>query len=77
MSEKHKRLRPCPFCSGINLSRSDSGGVFWVKCHNKDCGCEGPVCRSKQDAIEAWNIRVLPEPDEPDAAHEARMEGFR
>jgi Lar family restriction alleviation protein len=56
---------PCPFC-GSRLTPPDldgDAGSWVVVC--PDCGAIGPTQASKDDAITAWNQRVmvLPSPE--------------
>jgi len=44
----------CPFC-GEFLTECRSEGWCWYECN--DCGCEGAVYRSKQEAKDAMNRR--------------------
>ena len=50
-------LKPCPFCQERNKLCVEQAGkeIIYVFCGN--CGAEGPVCGSREDAIDAWNKR--------------------
>lgn len=56
-------IKPCPFCSSVNLSIKRDSEVEWyfVICHS--CGTEGPFKNGsiaysyKESAIKAWNRR--------------------
>lgn len=53
------QLKPCPFCGSDNLATTPpiiGTTVVCVCCG--DCDCNGPLKRSEQDAIEAWNTRA-------------------
>ncbi len=52
------RLDPCPFCGmedrvGFHTA---SATHVWVIC--RDCEAEGPPGGSKEEAAEAWNVRL-------------------
>ncbi|MBU9404028.1 Lar family restriction alleviation protein [Burkholderia multivorans] len=49
-------LKSCPFCSGI--PRVDGYHRWMVSCLNLMCGSKGPVRRSRDEAIDAWNRRA-------------------
>jgi Lar family restriction alleviation protein len=57
---------PCPFCggeAGDDYIRKDPGSddtSFWVVCDNTDCNAEGPLRKTPEEAIEAWNTRMTP-----------------
>ncbi len=52
------KLKPCPFCGGINITIEGHTGQFWVLC---ECGAEGPtpstLWKTEKEAIKAWNRR--------------------
>jgi len=62
MSDQKKDFRSCPFCGsaeygdeGVRLRLTlTSDGYFAIICF---CGAMGPVRRSEEKAIEAWNAR--------------------
>ena len=63
-----KKLKPCPFCgadeeSGVHIDTiviaDDIGDIrrYSVVCEN--CGAEIGTFRSPEEAVEAWNKRVV------------------
>ena len=65
MSDK---LNPCPFCGGkAILSEDKRYNVHSVFCN--ECYIETSLQNTEQEAIDAWNRRVMPTftPDELDA----------
>ena len=49
---------PCPFCQSMDLDLNSSGTknhLFWITCCN--CGCEGPLHLTKDEASQYWNTR--------------------
>ena len=58
------KLKPCPFCYGINLFIKREPDVNWLYVCCRDCGCEGPFKISEipqvteNEAINIWNRRV-------------------
>jgi Lar family restriction alleviation protein len=59
--EKEPELLPCPFCCGLPISHGyqEIPGALtsWiVKC--AECHCKGPLSKTKQEAISAWNKRA-------------------
>lgn len=58
MSEE---LKPCPFCGSKDILESGYQ-VNWITCLN--CECDGPLEKTKQEAIKAWNKRVKEAPPE-------------
>lgn len=57
-------MKPCPFCSSIELQLTTSAELFWVECLNPACGAEGPMRDTEKHAIGAWDaaIRVPTDP---------------
>ncbi|KXV59962.1 hypothetical protein AD947_03105 [Acetobacter tropicalis] len=60
MSEE---LKACPFCGDphkLVATTTDEVSALilnnWVSCEN--CNAEGPIKRSRADAIAAWNTRA-------------------
>jgi Restriction alleviation protein Lar len=49
-------LEPCPFCKSEETAVGNTGSC-WVRCLSVDCGAEGPVKDTEEDAIAAWNGR--------------------
>jgi len=45
----------CPFCGGLSRSRATGPKRWWVECD--DCGGIGPIGRSLELAVNAWNRR--------------------
>ncbi len=75
-------LKPCPFCGGeAILSEShtvadETFGLCFVFC--KSCRAETSLYSIKQEAIDAWNKRVMPTftPDELDTIKRMFVERF-
>jgi Lar family restriction alleviation protein len=63
------RLEPCPFCSEREalLYCHDEAGDHWIWCMVETCEVSGPVRKSKDEAIAAWNQRA------PHPAHEPML----
>lgn len=51
----NKKLKPCPFCGGNNLS-VEGVTFYWVEC--VDCNASIAGYETKEQAIEAWNRRA-------------------
>lgn len=45
----------CPFCASHCRVTGD-GKLYWVVC--EDCGSQGPIARSKEEAVTKWDTRV-------------------
>lgn len=58
-------LKPCPFCGCTDLEPIKLGGVWMVHCQNYDCSADGPLDLGKSGAIEKWNERGQPDPEQP------------
>lgn len=61
-------MKVCPFCNqAIELDAKYSGGLFWIECNNGDCGAQGPMRDTREQAIAAWDeaIRVTTDPNSP------------
>ena len=55
-SENAPTLKPCPFCrSNKHAYIADYGGKFAVECPN--CDCSTRLCDTRDEAIDAWNMR--------------------
>ena len=55
-----ERLKPCPFCGWddcINIDKYKCGGEWWYFVECEECMENGPVGKTEQDAIDAWNRR--------------------
>lgn len=51
----------CPFCSGFEQRVKHSSRWGWfVSCR---CGAAGPSSHTREEAIELWNTRGVPEPE--------------
>ena len=58
-----KKLKPCPFC-GSDACVEVSLGDYSVFCQNGcDCGAKQEWFNTEDEAIEAWNRRVVDESD--------------
>ena len=53
-------LQPCPFCGGNLPMTRKVLGEAWVECH--ECGADGPMKDSEEEAEEAWNQRIAAAP---------------
>lgn len=55
------KIKPCPFCGGEGILET-CGEYYNVSCNNRQCGMylinKARSCRTKQQAISAWNRRV-------------------
>lgn len=58
-------LKPCSYCGNqrfLSVVSSTGGYWHWVECWNdhldEGCGAQGPVCKTRQSAINAWNVLV-------------------
>jgi len=60
-------LKPCPFCGGHAIIDGCDGTLWIVIC--KECNVSIGYKETKEEAIEAWNLRRTPTftPDERDA----------
>jgi Lar family restriction alleviation protein len=50
-----KKLKPCPFCGGDQLTVLDSENLFWIHCMR--CQTDGPVRDSRLNAMKIWQLR--------------------
>ena len=51
-----EELKPCPFHKEEQPAEIKNLSIaWWVKCSY--CNTDGPKCRSREEAIEAWNRR--------------------
>lgn len=59
-----KQLKCCPFCGNEADTNSDGEGCdgkYYLSCMGPWCGAEGPVRKTLNEAIDAWNQRsVIP-----------------
>jgi hypothetical protein len=63
MKTNEQTLKPCPFCgSGAQITRSSDGDSVGVRCMHWGSGCmgAGARCDTDEQAIAAWNNRILP-----------------
>ena len=54
------RLTPCPFCGEndrLNMEAYQCDGEFWHYVFCEECLAEGPVGKTEQDTVDAWNER--------------------
>lgn len=54
------KFKPCPFCGGRHQKVEHIDGVYVVTC---ECTAEGPIRRTWDDALKAWNDRREPTTD--------------
>lgn len=58
MSEQ--QLRTCPFCGGIAKSRTANRDYdetfYYIKCTR--CSAESGAYEYREDAVNAWNVRI-------------------
>jgi Restriction alleviation protein Lar len=50
--------KPCPWCkcpAPIVVSDADRS---WVECMNSNCGADGPMRDTEEQAIAAWNLAI-------------------
>lgn len=52
-----ENLKPCPFCGSEEVIMEDGYGLFYVRC--ADCGASASYCETDEEAISAWNERVI------------------
>ena len=63
MSDKKIEFRTCPFCDGdeIMIERVApeyvTSGYYYCRC--QDCGSQGETCKTREQAIKAWNTRAV------------------
>ena len=54
---------PCPFCGNeelsINLEHDGVQDLFFVECDTGKCDARGPIATVAQEAIDAWNERII------------------
>ena len=59
------KLKPCPFCGGKDVATMLCGDGYYVVCYSrnkgKGCGSSTGWHETEQEAIEAWNKRVVAE----------------
>ena len=48
--------KTCPFCGGKDLTMVNDENHFFVGCYT--CTTCGPVGKTEEEAIEAWNRRA-------------------
>ena len=59
-----ERLLACPFCGGkAYQDKVEHRSLFWVAC--QDCGIDGKIKNSADEAITAWNTRAAPDAPQP------------
>ena len=46
----------CPFCGSLDIEPRGCEAPFYVGCNN--CGAEGPIAGSDEEALSAWNGRA-------------------
>ena len=46
--------KPCPFCGSRKVTCEKSGQEWTVMCHA--CWADGPLTRTRAEAIRMWNI---------------------
>ena len=59
-----KKLKPCPFCGGEAECFTNKHGDSYCECYDEYndydcCGVKMPDCDTKENAIKAWNTRVV------------------
>jgi Lar family restriction alleviation protein len=59
-------LKPCPFCGGTDIRKTDNGHYEWLYC--ADCDCKGPWidppddhCWTGTEMADQWNTRTTSE----------------
>ena len=48
----------CPFCGGAAGDPEEIIGIYAVRC--LECGANGPVARTRTEAIKGWNEGTTP-----------------
>lgn len=64
-------LKPCPFCGGKDLMRSEVAAILCFR-----CGARGPV-ESPPGMLIGWNTRVSESPVKPDSVADLRADIVR
>ena len=57
--ERKKALLPCVFCSSKPYHLRCDGVHVYVRCPNTQCDARGPIAKTDEEAIAAWNRRAL------------------
>jgi hypothetical protein len=58
MSAENLDFESCPFCGSTSITmRSDNGSRYFGRC--SECHCDGPPGKTKDQAIDGWNDRVV------------------
>lgn len=50
-----EKLKPCPFCGSTDLCDGYTAKMRYIACF--ECSAEGPLEKTKKQAIDAWNKR--------------------
>lgn len=51
-----RRVKPCPFCKSANVQpKRIWSKYFFIACNS--CKAGGPVCKTEDEAWNAWNYR--------------------
>ncbi len=53
---KEEKIKPCPFCGSTRVQAGGVGPYYFVSCHL--CKADGPLDKSRKQAIEAWNNAI-------------------
>ena len=50
-------INDCPFCGLGEVGIGDGDGFVYVVCHG--CIARGPMCDTREEAINAWNAPTI------------------
>lgn len=55
-------ILPCPFCSNESVGAyQHPEGRWYVACKNLRCSAQSGFSDTREEAIESWNLRTLPQ----------------
>lgn len=55
-----KNAKPCPFCGSTEIAITmPKASIQRCGCNNVDCYTDGPECSTQEEAVEAWNKRIV------------------
>lgn len=51
----------CVFCKHeCNMAENADGSRYWVQCDSTECSAEGPVKKTRDEALSAWEAAMCP-----------------